>query len=199
MVSTMYDGQHHSQASVGSNVLLRKPARMRVELSATEGVLSALTPLPIKEASFLLSENRQASERQEHAHKSRRPIVRALGYWVRLRVTVSLWPGYSVIVSLALVATLRCVWSTGAEPPALWVQHVRVNHKGDVGKEGPSVGRSGVSERLVVSRPGGPDRVFDKMVGWPFDDGAWSVSIGGDSTLIGKDLGKCQSLLSLCS
>ena len=55
----MCDGQHDSQASVGSNVLHRKPVRMRVTLSATAGVLSALTPLLIKETVFFLSENRQ--------------------------------------------------------------------------------------------------------------------------------------------
>ena len=71
----MFDGQHDSLASVGSSVLFRKPGRMRVALSAIARVLSALTPLLIKEAGFLLSENRQASERQEHAHKSRCPIV----------------------------------------------------------------------------------------------------------------------------
>ena len=48
---------------VGSNVLLRKPARMRVAPSAIAGVLSALTPLLIKKTGLLLSKNRQASER----------------------------------------------------------------------------------------------------------------------------------------
>ena len=45
-------------------VLLRKPARKRVALSATAGIISALAPLLIKETGFL-SEYRQASERQD--------------------------------------------------------------------------------------------------------------------------------------
>ena len=71
----MFDGQHDSRASVGSNVLLRKQTRKRVALSAMAGVPSALTPLLIKEAGFVLSENRQ-------------------GCRFRLRVSVPLWPGY---------------------------------------------------------------------------------------------------------
>ena len=46
---------------------LRKPARMRVVLSATAGVLSALAPLLSEETVFFLSEFRQASEEQELA------------------------------------------------------------------------------------------------------------------------------------
>ena len=57
-----------SQAFVGSNVLLRTPARMRVALSATASIFSVVAPLLIKETGFLLSEYRQASERQEVAH-----------------------------------------------------------------------------------------------------------------------------------
>ena len=37
----MFDDQHECQASVRSKCLLRKPARMRVALSATTGILSA--------------------------------------------------------------------------------------------------------------------------------------------------------------
>ena len=44
----MLDDQQDGQASVGSNVLLHKPARMRVALSATAGVLSSLAPLDQK-------------------------------------------------------------------------------------------------------------------------------------------------------
>ena len=36
--------QHNCPASVGSNVLRSKPARMRVWVSATAGILSALAP-----------------------------------------------------------------------------------------------------------------------------------------------------------
>ena len=61
------------------SVLLRKPVRMRVAVSATTGVLSALAPLLIKEAGVLLSEYRQASQRQEVAHKSTCPSVTLSG------------------------------------------------------------------------------------------------------------------------
>ena len=67
--------QHECQAFVGSNVLLCKPARMRVALFATTGILSALALLLTKETVFPLSEYRQASERQELAHDSTCPIV----------------------------------------------------------------------------------------------------------------------------
>ena len=52
----MFDDQHECQAFVGTNVVLRKPARMRVALSATASILSALARLLIKETAFLLSE-----------------------------------------------------------------------------------------------------------------------------------------------
>ena len=71
----MFDDQHDYQASVGSNVLVRKPARMRVTLSATAGILSALAPLLTKETGSILSEHRQAFERQELARKSTCPNV----------------------------------------------------------------------------------------------------------------------------
>ena len=48
---------------------------MRVPLSSTAGILSALAPLLIKETVFLPSGCRQASERQELAHKSTCSIV----------------------------------------------------------------------------------------------------------------------------
>ena len=63
----MFDEQHECQASAGLNVLLCKSARVRVALSATGGILSALAPL-LKETVFFLWEYRQASERQELAH-----------------------------------------------------------------------------------------------------------------------------------
>ena len=112
----MFDGQHDSEASVGSNVLHRKPARIRVVLSPTAGVLSALTPLLIKEASFLLSENRQSSEGQEHAHKSRcpwvtRPETGATGVDCEFPFLCGLGMG-----SLALVLVLHCVSSAALRP-----------------------------------------------------------------------------------
>ena len=71
----MFDGQHDNQACVGSSVLPCKPARMRVALSATAGVLSALAPLLMKETVLSLSEFRQAPERQELAHMPTGPMV----------------------------------------------------------------------------------------------------------------------------
>ena len=58
--------------------------------------------------------------------------------------------GKGVIASLVLVVILRCVCSTGAEPAALRVRRGRLNHRGDVGVEGLSVGQASVSDRLVV-------------------------------------------------
>ena len=71
----MLDHQHYCQAFVGSSVLLCKPGRLRVALSATAGSLSAVSPLLIEETVFLLMDFRQVSERQELAHKSTCPIV----------------------------------------------------------------------------------------------------------------------------
>ena len=78
------------------NVLLFKPAVIRLVLSPSAGILSPLALLLIKETVFLVLETRQASERQERAHKSRCPIVTCPepgGNRARLRVPVSLWPG----------------------------------------------------------------------------------------------------------
>ena len=50
----MFDDQHDCQASVGSSVVRGKPARVRVSLHATAGLLSALARLLLKEAAFLL-------------------------------------------------------------------------------------------------------------------------------------------------
>ena len=71
----MFDDQHDCEASVSSNMLNRKPARMRVALSATAGILSALAPLLITETAFLLSEYRLVSYRQEFAQDSRCPLL----------------------------------------------------------------------------------------------------------------------------
>ena len=69
MISTII-----SEPLSAHSVLLRKAARMRVSLSATAGILSALAPLLIKETVYLLSGYRQASERQELAHKCACPV-----------------------------------------------------------------------------------------------------------------------------
>ena len=54
--------------------LLCNPSRTRVALSATASNHSALAHLLIKRTVLLLSEYRQASERQEPVHKSTFPI-----------------------------------------------------------------------------------------------------------------------------
>ena len=56
-----------------------------------------------------------------------------------------------MIVSLALVVILRYVCSACAEPAALRVRRVRLNHRRDVGFKGSGVGPSRVSDRRVVS------------------------------------------------
>ena len=90
--------QHDSSVvkQLSPNCLLCKPAVIRLVLSPSAGILSPLALLLIKETVFLVLENRQASERQERAHKSRCPFVTCPepgGYRARLRVPVSLWPG----------------------------------------------------------------------------------------------------------
>ena len=87
------------------------------------------------------------------------------------RFSVALF--FSVSVSLALVVILRYFCSTGDEPATLRVRGVRLNHRGDVEVEGSSVGRSRVSDRLVVSR-GAVSLI--QIFGWPFEEGA-SVAI----------------------
>ena len=73
--SRLIDDQHDCQASVVSSVLRGKPARMCVALSATADILFPLALLQIKETDFFQSEYRQASERQEVAHKSTCSLV----------------------------------------------------------------------------------------------------------------------------
>ena len=95
--------------------------------------------------------------------------------------------GTGVIVSLALVVVLRFVCCTGAEPAALWVGRVRLNHRRDVGVEGSGVGGQGLGSSCRI--PGSPIvSLIGSLVG------LWMmvrvvVSIGGYSSLIGKDLG----------
>ena len=149
------------------------PARMRFALSAIAGVLSTLTHLLIQEAGYLLSENRWASERQEHVHKSRCFIVTCPGpeaTELDCEFPFLCGLGTGVIVSLALVVILPHVCSTGAEPAALRVRRVRLNHREMLG----------LGSRIVLSYPSEPDRVFHENFGWPFDDEAFFVSIAGD-------------------
>ena len=51
----MLDDQHGCQASVGSSVFRGKLARMRVSLSASAGIFSALGPLLTEETVFFFS------------------------------------------------------------------------------------------------------------------------------------------------
>ena len=85
----MFDDQHELS---NSSALRGKPARMRVALSATAGIHSALAPLVVKETGFLISEYRQASEQQELAHKStcpKRDSLRLLIWTASFRQSVS--------------------------------------------------------------------------------------------------------------
>ena len=61
----IFDDQHDCQP-----FCRLKCFRFANQLAASTGVLSALAPLLMKENGLLLSEFRQASERQELAHKS---------------------------------------------------------------------------------------------------------------------------------
>ena len=151
----VFDDQHDCQASVDSNVLLRKPARMRIALSAIASILSALALLLIKETVFLLSEYRQASEREELAHKSTCPHVTCLEPEVAeldFEFPFLCGLGACVFVAFALVVLLRCRCSSRVEPAALRVRRVRLNHNEDAGTEEVNFAESRISDRRVVSK-----------------------------------------------
>ena len=122
----MFDDQQNCQAFVGSVFFPCKPARMRVALSATAGTPSALAPLLIKETVFFLSEYRQASERQELAHKSTCPAVVCTELQVAvLDVDFPFLCGFGAGVFVALTLTLlspgsRIVLSYPGEPDRLF-------------------------------------------------------------------------------
>ena len=101
---------NNCQASVGSSVLRGKLARMRVSLCARAGILSALAPLLTEETVFLLSECRQASERQELSHDTRCPPVYCPEPEVAdvdFECPFLCGLGTGVFVTLALAVTLR--------------------------------------------------------------------------------------------
>ena len=157
----MFNDQHDCQASFGSNVLLRKPARMRVSL----GIPCALAPFLIKETVFLLSDFRQASERQKT--RSRLSLADCLlsgarSCWIG---SVCLCLGRGVLVTLALAVPLRRRCSSRGEPVTLRVRRVRLNHSEDVRTEKSTL----LSSRswTVVSYPAEPDRLFERMLGCP--------------------------------
>ena len=91
---------------------------MRVALSATPGILSAVALLLVKETVFFMFECRQASERQELTHKSTCSIVLCLELEVAdLDCEFSLWFVFHLEVSLEREAALP-VSSPSASPSA---------------------------------------------------------------------------------
>ena len=142
----MFDNQRDCQAFVGSSVLLRKPVRTRFALSASTGILSALAPL--------LSELRQASERQELTHTSTCLIVTCPEPEVDLDFEVPFICGVGTgfLGALALAVILRCLCSSRVEPITLRLRRLRVDHIEDVRTERSNVVQSRISDRRVVSR-----------------------------------------------
>ena len=193
----MFDNQHDCQASVGSCVLCGKTTRIPVALSATASIPSALAPLLIKETVFLLSEFRQASERHELAHDSTCPIlicpepeVADLDFEVPFLCGL----GTGVLIALALAVILRYLCSSRVEPATLRVRRVRLNHSEDVRTEESNVNQG---SRIVVSYPGEPDRLCERILGWPVGRGTCWVSVGGDSRFVLKDLGSVAGLFDV--
>ena len=92
---------------VDASVLLRKPGRMRVVSPATAGILSGLL---VTEPDFLLSEFRQASERQELVRKSSGQLVFCLESEVAVpdfEFPFLCASGAGVLVALALAVIFR--------------------------------------------------------------------------------------------
>ena len=127
---------------------------MRVALSATAGILSALAPLMIKETCFLLSENRQASERHELAHNSICPnVTRPEPEIADLhRVPVSLWFGYRRDCDACSRGAPWLLYLSRVEPEALRVRRVRMNHDEDSRIEGVNVANRVPGERGTRSK-----------------------------------------------
>ena len=155
----MFDDQHNRQASVGSNVLLRKPARMSVAFSATAGILSAPAPLLTRK---LLSENREVSERQDLVHKCACPILECpepeSGSF---RISVDRARAY--------------LWSR-VEPSPLRGRRVRLHHSEDIRTEKSNVAQFRISDRRVVSPSAGS--FLRENVGWAR---WWRDLLGGHS------------------
>ena len=127
---------------------------MRVALSATAGILSALAPLLIKETVFLLLEYRQALERQELAHKSTCPIVICLEPEVAeldFEFPFLSGLGAGVFLALALAVIPRCLSSSRVEPASLRAGRVRLNRSEDGRTEESNVAEFRISDRRVVS------------------------------------------------
>ena len=145
MISTIV-----SKLLLAQSVLLCKPACMRVAFSATAGIVFALAPLSllIKDTVCLLSECRQAPERQELSVQVPSWIAQNLRLLFRsgsFRFSVDWVRG--VLVALALASILLYLCSSWVEPATLRVRRVRLNHSEDV------------RSRIVVS--------FERILGWP--------------------------------
>ena len=129
--------------------LLCKPSRTRVALSATASSLSALAHLLIKRTVILLSEYRQASERQEPVHKSTFPIKECPE---PENVDQSGW-GASVSLWAWVRAYLLRLLSRRALPVLNQrTLRVRLNQREDVRTERSHVAQSRISDHRVVSR-----------------------------------------------
>ena len=118
---------------------------MRVALSATAGILSALDPLLIKETVFLLSECRESTC----------PIVTCPELEVAVHhFEFPFFCGFcgGVFVALALAVILRYLCSSRVEPASLRVRRVRLNHNEDGRTDESNVGQSRNSDRRFVSR-----------------------------------------------
>ena len=135
------------------SVLRGKQVRMCVSLCAAASIFSALAPLRI-EIVFLLSEYRQASERQEFAHDCTCPIATCLEPEVAdldFECPFICGMGVGVLVTLALV-TLRWLCSCREKPLTLRVRRVRLRHGDDISAEQVDVAQSRTWDRRVVSR-----------------------------------------------
>ena len=104
---------------------------------------------------FFLSEYRQASERQEPAHKCTCPIVDC----PEREIADHDWEfpflfglGTGVFVALALASILCYLCSSRVELAALRVRRVRLNESEDVRTEKSNVGQPRISDRRVVSQ-----------------------------------------------
>ena len=130
------------------SVLLCKPARMRVALSATAGILSALVPLLIKETVFLLSEYPSGKSSPASAH---------LPSWIvwgsRLLITSGSFRFCAAVLdALSLAVILRYMCCYRVEPTIPRVRRVRQNHSESVRTERNHIAQSRISDRRLVSR-----------------------------------------------
>ena len=144
----MFHDQHDCQASVGSKCLALQTS------SHACRVVCHLASLLRKETVFLLSECRQASDRQELAHMCTCPIVDcpepeiADQDWEFPFLCGLRTGGF---VALALASILRHLCSSHVEPATLRVRRVRMNHSEDDRTERSNVAQPRISDRGVVS------------------------------------------------